>query len=255
MKYNKIFIIFLSIFVSLSKCLIGLSSFNITKIELDGNGCNEKEGRFHFKIRGHTDSKPSSYYLLYLFMESPPNAQATCLPPFFDTEEGFSCSINIVENPLTEKSVRLPKNTPSYPYYTFVNWEEYIDKNGNVIAENLDCNPIIRNTFFYSSFEKNESTLLIKGKWLDNSLMPTIAMQARIILNNSTKYAVPCNYDIDKIAFNCNVDKDEIIDLVDQLITGSDNNVYKLENSENNENSSSIIALNLTLLLLCILFL
>ena len=85
--------------------------------------------------------------------------------------------------------------------------------------------------------------------------MPTIAMQANIILNNSTKYTVPCNYDIDKIAFNCNVNKDKIIDLVDQLITGSDNNVYKLENSENNENSSSIIALNLTLFLLCILFL
>ena len=231
-----------------------MSSFNITKIEIKGNGCNEKEGKFHFWIRGHTDSKPSSYYLLYLFMESPPNAQATCFPPF-DTDDGFSCSINIVANPLTDKSVRLPKNKPSYPYYTFVNWEEFIDKNGNVIAENLDCNPIIRNTFFYSSFEKNESTLLIKGKWLDNSLMPTINIQARIILNNSTKYAVPCNYDIDKIAFNCNVNKDEIIDLVDQLITGSDNNVYKLENSENHENSSSIISLNLTLLLLSILFL
>ena len=88
MKYNKIFIIFLSLFISLSKCLIGMSSFNITKIEINGNGCNEKEGSFHFRIRGHTDSKPSSYYLLYLFMESPPNAQATCFPPF-NTEEGF----------------------------------------------------------------------------------------------------------------------------------------------------------------------
>jgi len=253
MDYIKIFIIFLSLFISLSNCLEeGMHSFNITEIDSKDLGCNEREGRFRFWIKGNLVSETSSLYMLYLFMESPPNAQATCIP-FFNAEKKFYCRINIVTDPLTDKSVRLPKNGPYSSYYIFPNWEEFINKNGNVIAENIDCKPIITNTFIYSSFEKNESTLIIKGKWLDNSLLPDIAMQAKIIVNNSTKYGVYCTYDKGKATeFNCPVNKEDTINLEDQLFTGSDNNVYKLEKPKN---SSCIIALNLTLFLLGILFL
>ena len=230
MNYKKFFIIFLSLFLSLSNLSNCLKEekyiFNVTKIESDE--CNEKEGKFRFWIRGDIFSKPTTLYLLYLNMESPSNAQALCFP-FFASNEGFLCEINIVYDPLTEKNVILQKKVPSSLYYTFENWEEVVGNN-NVIAENIDCKPIIRNTFIYSSFEKNGTTLTIKGEWFNNSLLPTIAIQTKVIINNSTKIKVTCTYNKDKkTEFNCNCNEGDTLNLIDQLITASDNNVYKLE--------------------------
>ena len=259
MNYKKFFIIFLSLFISLSNLSNCLDeekySFNVTKFELYDPGCSEKEGMFRFWIRGNILSKTTNLYLLYIYMESPSNAEALCFP-LFDTNEGFLCRINIVSYPLTDKNVILPKKEPFSLYYTLENWKEVVDKN-NIIAENIDCKPIIRNTFIYSSFEKNVSYLIIKGEWLDNSLLPTFNINAQVILTNSTKKDVTCIYDKDKkIEFNCLFNGEDTPTLIDQLISASDNNVYKLEKkSEKKDNTSSIITLNLTLFLLSILFL
>ena len=50
-------------------------------------------------------------FILYIYMESPSNAEALCFP-FFDTNEGFLCRINIVSYPLTDKNVILSKKEP-----------------------------------------------------------------------------------------------------------------------------------------------
>lgn len=257
MNYKKFFIIFLILFISLSTLSYCLEEekyiFNVTKVESEE--CNEKEGMFRFWIRGDILSKITTSYLFYLNMESPSNAEALCIP-FFDSNEGFLCQINIVYDPLTEKNVILQKKVPSSLHYTFENWEEVVGKN-NVVAENIDCNPIIRNTFMYSSLEKNLSNLIIKGEWLNSSLLPIIAIDAKVIINNSTKKKVTCTYDKDKkTEFNCNCNEEDTFNLMDQLISATDNNVYKLEkNAEKKEDISSIITLNLTLFLLNILFL
>jgi len=244
MNYKKFFIIFLSLFISLPKlsnCLeAGMYSFNVTKVEPYDPGCNEKEGLFRFWIRGDILSKTTNLYLLYIYMESPSNAEALCFP-FFDTNEGFLCRINIVSYPLTDKNVILSKKEPFSLYYTLENWKEVVDEN-SIIAENIDCKPIIRNTFIYSSFEKNESSLIIKGEWLDISLLPTFNINAKVLLNNSTKKDVTCIYNKDKkIEFNCDYNKEDYPTLIDQLISASDNNVYKLEKKSENGNTSSII--------------
>ena len=259
MNYTKFLIIYLSLFISLSTlsyCLEeGKYSFNVTKIESYEPECSEKEGLFRFWIRGEILSKTSSLYLLYIYMESPSNAEALCIP-LFETNEGFLCRINIVSYPLTDKNVILPKKEPFSLYYTLENWKEVVDKN-NIIAENIDCKPIIRNTFIYSSFEKNVSSLIIKGEWLDNSLLPTFNINAQVKLSNSTKKEVTCIYNKDKgTEFNCIFNGEDTPILIDQLISASDNNIYKLEKkSEEKDNTSSIITLNLTIFLLSILFL
>ena len=72
--------------------------------------------------------------------------------------------------------------------------------------------------------------------------MPTFNINAKVLLNNSTKKDVTCIYNKDKkIEFNCDYNKEDSPILIDQLISASDNNVYKLEKKSENGNTSSII--------------
>ncbi len=225
--------------------------YNITDIGVIG--CNATRGVFEFWIGGNnlTEIYPDKPFGIYL--ESPANGGAVCTP----NETNFTCLVPVYIFPLTEKKVVLPKEKKYTPddYYNFVNWEEFMDKN-NVVAKNVDCVPIIRNTFKYSSVENNGTyKFIIKGEWSDHSLLPTVNFWAGIQFKNGN--GTLCVYNNDTTTeFDClYVEEYDNTTIIDQLISGSDQYVYKLEDKNGKKDSASYIVLNLTLLLLGLLFL
>ncbi len=167
MDYSIIFIIFLSLYISLSYCIEeGVSLFNITEIGVIG--CNETLGIFQFWIGTNNLTEIYHQTQLIINLESPANGESLCSI----NETNFTCYVPVYIFPLTEKKVVLPKEKNYSPteYYDFVNWKKFMDKN-NVIAKNVDCVPIIRNTFKYSSVENNGTyNFTIKGEWSDHSI-------------------------------------------------------------------------------------
>ena len=135
--------------------------------------------------------------------------------------------------------------------YKFINWEEYINTNGNILSENKDCIPKIHNnTFIYSSVViENEKRFIIKGDWSDKSksLTPTFNINCHAILVNWTikDYAFCIYNSTKKTEFNCSYDGTDSPAFEDQLISGSDRYIYKLE-----KNGISYISLNISILLL-----
>ena len=254
MAYRISFFIFLGIFLSFSNCL-ETYNFNISKIDLYNPACNKKEGKYRFWIRGVFDSESVEHFIFYINLESPSDSVATCLLDFIQ-DSSFLCFINLVSDPLTEKKVVLPKKAPFSSHYEFSNWEEYMNKNGNIVSENIDCIPTIHNTFIYSYIIiENEKHFIINGEWSDKSksLTPEYNINCYVILVNSTlKDDVSCIYNLEKkTEFNCtNYGRNSPV-FEDQLISGSDNYVYKLEKkSESEDNGLSFISLNISIFLL-----
>ena len=109
MDYSKIFIIFLSLLISLSNCIKEeMCYYNITDIGVIG--CNATRGVFEFWIGGNnlTEIYPDKPFGIYL--ESPANGGAVCTP----NETNFTCLVPVYIFPLTEKKVVLFKYILSY---------------------------------------------------------------------------------------------------------------------------------------------
>ena len=205
MAYILSYFIFLSIFLSFANCLKE-AFVNISTIELYDKGCDKKEGKYIFYIKG-TFIDYDYYHRLTLQLESPSNTSAICYMDMYQ-DSTLLCTINIVWYPLTDKKVVLPKKKPFSLTYDLNNWEDYINKNGNILSENLDCIPTIHNTFIYSSIIiVNDIHFIIKGDWLDKSksLIPHPNFDFFVILINSTlKNNANCIYNLkNKNVINC----------------------------------------------------
>ena len=166
----------------------------------------------------------------------------------------------MVDYPLTEKKIILSKSQPySYSKYFFNNWEEFITEH-NILSENIDCTPSIRNTFIYSSVEKDEKSFTIKGEWSNKSqsLTPNFASYFTLKIQSSITKEVTCTYNVDKkTEYDCSFKGEDIPSFEDQIVRSSDNFVYKIEKKtdDGNKNGTSYIVFDMLLILLVLLFL
>ena len=252
----KIIIILLSYFISFSNCKDEiLNYFNVTKIEPYENGCNKDYGKYYFKISCDIDKPFTGNYIVYTYLETPSGGKATC---FYYENFGFICVVNLIDYPLTEKKILLSKKQPYSSYkYIFSNWEEFITEH-KIFSETIDCPPTIRNTFIYSSVEKDENSFIIKGKWSkkSESLTPQFAAHFYLKLLSSVTSEVTCTYNLEKkTEYNCTYKGDDIPSFEDQIFSNSDNYVYKIEKktSDDNTNGTSFIVFDLLLILLILL--
>lgn len=249
---TKTFPLLIILVISFSNCIQRL--FNISKIEPIEKGCNPIDGTYSFKINGTFIGGYTPSTLLYFNLESPSEANVLCIP-YNILYINFLCYFSIVYYPLTEKKVSLKREAPSEYYYTFVNWEEYIENNGNTIDDNIECNPVINTTFIYNSIILNDSKLYIKGEWLDNSTIIKYDTNVDIILTNSSLHKISCSLNTKtKNEFICQYNYLDIPIIEDQLIASA-HFVYKLEKKKDDgENKSNYINFNILILLLYLLF-
>ena len=261
MKDTKIFlVIFLSFFISFSNCIEEiLHYFNVTKIEPRENACNTKEGKYHFNIICDFDEAFTGTYITYVFLDTPANGDAICIPRDYF---GFSCYVDLIDYPLNEKKILLSKEQPfSYYKYNFNNWEKYITEH-HTLSENIKCTPSIRNIFIYSSVEKDVNSFIIKGEWSNKSesFIPEYAVSFILKIQNSITSEVNCKFNVTiKTECNCTFKGDEIPSFEDQIVRNSDNYVYKIEKKTDDEDEdkteTSYIIVNMLLILLILLFL
>ena len=270
---TKFFIVIsLSFFISFSNCREEiLNYFNVTKIEPSEDACFKEAGRYYFNIMCDFDKPFKETYIVYAFLETPTNGEATCIPK---ENFGFNCFVNLVDYPLTEKKLLLSKQQPySYFKYIFNNWEEYITEH-RTFSETIDCSPSIRNTFIYSSVEKDVNYFILKGEWSNKteSYSPQFAAYFILKMQNSTKKEATCTYKVDiKTEYNCTYKGEDIPSFEDQIVRSSDNYVYKIAKKNDDEdgkggddgdgdddgdkNGISNIVFNMLLILIILLYL
>ena len=200
-----------------------------------------------------------------IYFEKPEGCSALCIP--YTSPGLFACNIDVINCPLTEKIIKLSKSQPfSYFHYIFNNWEEFIAEH-SIISDNIYCVPSIRNTFIYSSIEKSEGSLTIKGEWCYNSekLTPKFAAFFTLKIKSPITKEVTCTYNFEKkTEFDCNFKGKDLPSFEDQIVKVSDNFVYKIEKQKDKEddedkdgkrNGSNYIAFKILILFIVLLFL